>query len=202
MNIECPPSMQRHAQKVLDGEYDVPYRAASPVIIDIGANVGSFALWAIERWPGCHVHCFEPLPDNFELLQRNLRHATGRVTLNKIAIGDESLTRMFLGRNNCGEASLYDVGEQTDISVEVVTRSPAILPPAQIIKIDAEGAEVDILARMPAIEYDVVMLEYHGEARRRQVDALLQDYLLIGGEIRCLHRGSLKYLHRRLVNPE
>lgn len=102
--------MQRHVQNVLDGEYDVPYRA--PIILDIGANIGSFALWAIERWPGCHVHCFEPLPDNFELLERNLRHVADRVTLNKIAIGDESLTRLFLGRNNCGEASLCDVGDR------------------------------------------------------------------------------------------
>src|SRR6476469_8029321 len=41
MNIECPASMRRHVQKVLGGEYDIPYRHSAPVILDIGANVGS-----------------------------------------------------------------------------------------------------------------------------------------------------------------
>ena len=64
--------MRHHVQKVLDGEYEVPYEAILPVILDIGANVGSFAAWALKRWPGCHVHCYEPLPDNFVLLKKNL----------------------------------------------------------------------------------------------------------------------------------
>ena len=46
----------------------MPYRATRPVILDIGANVGSFAAWALKRWPGAHVHCYEPLPDNMLVL--------------------------------------------------------------------------------------------------------------------------------------
>jgi len=49
MNIECPANMRRHVQKVLAGEYDIPYRHKAPVILDIGANVGSFAAWALKR---------------------------------------------------------------------------------------------------------------------------------------------------------
>jgi hypothetical protein len=41
--------MRRHVQKVLAGEYDIPYRHKAPVILDIGANVGSFAAWALKR---------------------------------------------------------------------------------------------------------------------------------------------------------
>jgi FkbM family methyltransferase len=40
------------------------------VILDIGANVGSFAAWALKRWPGAHVYCYEPLPNNFALLKK------------------------------------------------------------------------------------------------------------------------------------
>ena len=36
-----PNNNARHVQKVLAGEYEVPYRATRPVILDIGANVGS-----------------------------------------------------------------------------------------------------------------------------------------------------------------
>ncbi|HEY7558313.1 MAG TPA: FkbM family methyltransferase [Candidatus Binatia bacterium] len=200
MNIECPASMRSHVQKVLGGEYDIPYRHNAPVILDIGANVGSFAAWALRRWPGAHVHCYEPLPDNFALLRRNLGQFEGKsVSLHNFAVGDPSLTRLYLGRNNCGEASFYDIGEQSTAFVEVETRTPDILPEAQIAKIDTEGSEVEILTRMTSLDFDAVMLEYHSEANRRRIDALLKDYVLVGGHIRHLHRGTLKFAHKRLI---
>jgi FkbM family methyltransferase len=112
MKLEYPATLDSHVQKVLGGEYDIPYRHSAPVILDIGANVGSFAAWTLKRWPGCHVHCYEPLPDNFALLTRNLGQFAGSsVSLYNFAVGDTSLTRLYLGRNNCGEASFYDIGE-------------------------------------------------------------------------------------------
>jgi FkbM family methyltransferase len=192
--------MRSHVQKVLAGEYDIPYRHSAPVILDIGANVGSFAAWALKRWPGAHVHCYEPLPDNFALLTRNLGQFAGSsVSLYNFAVGDPSLTRLYLGRNNCGEASFYDIGEQSTVCVEVEARTPDVLPKAQIVKIDTEGSEVEILTRMTSLDFDAVMLEYHSEANRRRIDTLLQDYVLVGGEIRSLHRGTLKFLHKRLI---
>ncbi|MGO9465476.1 MAG: FkbM family methyltransferase [Isosphaeraceae bacterium] len=203
MNLACPPSMAAHVQKVLQGEYEVSYQHPHPVIIDIGANVGSFATWAMERWPGCFIHCYEPLPANFHLLRCNLGNLEGTtVALNNFAIGDPARSRLFLGKNNCGEASFFDLGEQTSEFVEVVTRAPEVLPKANILKIDAEGSEIDILSRLPGIELDIVLLEYHSEENRRRVDLLLPEYLLIGGQVRCLHRGVLKYAHRRLCTWE
>jgi FkbM family methyltransferase len=200
MNLTCPPSLAPHMQKVLRGEYNLPYRHLNPVILDIGANIGGFAAWAIERWPGCFIHCYEPLPGNFELLRYNLRDLVGvSISLNNFAIGDPARTRLFLGKNNCGEASFFDLGEQSSESVEVMTKAPDVLPKADILKIDAEGSEIDILARMTQIKFDVVLLEYHSEQNRRKADELLSEYFLIGGEIRCLHRGVLKYVHRRLI---
>ncbi len=153
------------------------------------------------RWPGCFVHCYEPLPANFELLRLNLGNLVGAsVSLNNFAIGDPARTRLFLGKNNCGEASFFDLGEQSSESVDVATKAPAVLPDAEILKIDAEGSEIDILAGIEQIKFDAVLLEYHSEQNRRRVDELLADYLLIGGEIRCLHRGVLKYCHRRLFS--
>jgi hypothetical protein len=57
---------------------------------------------------------------------------------------------------------------------------------------------VDILERLGSFDYDVILLEYHSDANRRKIDALLGDFLLVGGEVRHLHRGTLKYMHRRL----
>jgi FkbM family methyltransferase len=202
VQIMFPDSMQPHIEKVLAGEYDLPYEftaeSRSRTILDIGANVGAFAAWAHLRWPGSTIHCYEPLGTNFSLLRENLSALNKVVLVNK-AVGNPENRRLFLGRNNCGENSFFDLGEQLAEFEEVETLHPAELPPAAILKIDTEGSEWDILSRLPRIDYDVILLEYHDEGIRRQIDALLSNYSLVGGMARCLHRGTVKYLHNRLL---
>ncbi len=188
--------MVPHVKKVVGGEYDIAYDNPSPVILDIGANVGSFAAWASMRWPSSFIHCYEPIPDNFAFLQENLELIADRVSLNNVAIGlphDE----MYLGKNNCGECSFYPGPEQTDETIQVVVKSPEILPQADLLKLDVEGAEVEILSHLPRIEYDAIVLEYHSEENRRLIDKLLSNYILVGGNVICAHRGTLKYLKLR-----
>ncbi len=69
--------MRRHVEKVLGGEYEVPYRATKPVILDIGAQCREFRGLGAEALAGAHVHCYEPLPDNFALLKKNLGQIEG-----------------------------------------------------------------------------------------------------------------------------
>ncbi len=194
--------MQPHVEKVLAGEYDLPYQYAADAtcrtILDIGANVGAFAAWANFRWPGSTIYCYEPLAANFEMLRDNLAPLTNVTLVNK-AVGNPENRKLFLGKNNCGENSFFDLGEQSTDFAEVTTLHPAELPPASILKIDTEGSEWDILSRLDRIDYDVILLEYHDEGIRRRIDGLLSDYSLVGGEARCLHRGTLKYAHNRLL---
>jgi len=194
--------MVPHLQKIANGEYEIPYEHPNPVILDLGANVGGFAAWASQRWPRSVIHCYEPLPDNFALLQKNLAPLQGRAQLNNCAIGNPVHTRLHLGLNNCGEGSFFALGEQSAEYVDVVTRPSSVLPPAQLLKLDTEGAEVEILSGLQEIQFDAIVLEYHTEANRRRVDQILAEYVLVGGEIRCLGRGVLKFLHRRLLTAE
>ncbi len=49
--------------------------APGDVVVDVGANIGAFALAAAERTQGdVTIHCFEPAIPTFQLLQRNFRH--------------------------------------------------------------------------------------------------------------------------------
>ncbi|MEM7351130.1 MAG: amino acid adenylation domain-containing protein, partial [Acidobacteriota bacterium] len=41
-------------------------------VFDVGANIGLFALYAAQQWPGARVYAFEPLPPLFEVLDLNL----------------------------------------------------------------------------------------------------------------------------------
>ena len=203
LTFQCPPEMVPHVNAVLNGEYDLPYQREKPVILDIGANVGGFAIWASRRWPHCEIHCYEPMPENFAMLAANveiLKKAgiNNRITINNFAIGDPAHTKLFRGQHNCGEASFFDFGSQTSDFVEVSTFAPTCLPPAQILKLDTEGCEIEILSGLPAINFDVVLLEYHSEKNRRAADSLLQDYVLAGSHATHRDFGTLKFLHQRL----
>ena len=130
MNIDCPATMRRHVQKVLDGEYEVPYRATRPVILDIGANVGSYAAWALKRWPGPRP-LLRAATGEFCAAQEEPRVSRGAVDqLEQFRHRRPEPKNLYLGRNNCGEASFYDVGEQSTATVEVETRAPSVLPKA------------------------------------------------------------------------
>lgn len=63
------------------------------------------------------------------------------------------------------------------------------------------GFALSSVARQDALrsDFDAIMLEYHSEANRRKIDALLQDYVLAGGHIRHPNRGTLKFAHKRLI---
>ncbi len=58
-------------------------------ILDIGANVGQFALAAAFYFPGATIHSFEPLPDAFSELVKNIGR-NKRINAYNYALGDES----------------------------------------------------------------------------------------------------------------
>lgn len=42
-----------------------------PTIIDVGANVGFFSIFAISKFPDCNIYSYEPVESNFKQLSRN-----------------------------------------------------------------------------------------------------------------------------------
>ena len=198
MNIECPATMRRHVQKVLGGEYDIPYRHSAPVILDIGANVGS-GLGAQALARGSRP-LLRTAPRQFRAAQEKPRTIRGQIgELAQLCRRRSKPDAALPWPRQLRGGSFYDIGEQTTNTVEVETKAPDVLPKAHIVKIDTEGSEVDILARMASLDFDAIMLEYHSEANRRKIDALLQDYVLAGGHIRHPNRGTLKFAHKRLI---
>ena len=195
-----------HCRAVLEGEYDVPVEFAEPpVVLDIGANVGAFARWALWRWPGCSIHCYEPHTGNYELLKRTLKTYRGNGTVCLLyphpqAVLDVSM-KMPLneGAFNCGEWSLFDTkAGKGSVLVDVI--SADLLPKADVLKIDAEGAEPAILGKLYEAgriqEFAAIMVEYHADVRGREMrDALVrQGFELVGEKEYGRHRGVLRFV--------
>ena len=60
-------------------------------VIDVGANIGLFTLWALAEAPTSRVIAIEPAPATFALLGRNLRAASAdtRVSALMLGVGSE-----------------------------------------------------------------------------------------------------------------
>ena len=142
-------------------------------VIDIGANIGAVTMrWAIGR-PDLRFHCYEPNPQAFETLRQNVgaNGLDARVTLHAEAVGrakgklDLWIDVPTAHSTAFGE-SPFPGGRR--VSTPVVSLDEAWARTAErpiaMLKIDAEGGEVDILegasqAALAAVQCAIV--EYH-----------------------------------------
>lgn len=207
VTFACPEDMLDDARAVLAGAYDVPGLefARPPRVLDIGANVGAFAVWASHRWPGADVTCYEPNPEARSWLVRNVPVDSIR----PVAVRDPLVSlvaslgagKLRLGKHNMGEASFYDLGEQSEERIDVTVASVDDLPPCHVLKVDTEGCEVEILrSYMPRMANAMrlpfaVCFEYHRAGDRVELDESLRGhgYILAQGRIVGPTRGTLCY---------
>jgi FkbM family methyltransferase len=130
------------------------------LVVDVGANVGYLTSLAAARAEGAGaVIAYEPHPQVFELLERNVARWRGRpgiapVELHRAAVSEAAGTGELASgprfHQNMGVASLHGRGPSTDqVSlVEVaVQRLDDGLAGRQVglLKIDVEGHEPDVL---------------------------------------------------------
>jgi FkbM family methyltransferase len=119
------------------------------VVLDIGANIGTFAVKSLAR--GAIVHSYEPDPDNFQLLKDNiaLNNLQAQSHINECAVtGTDEPIRSFSYnvKRNKGAHSLVAKGGRESFDVQAVNFQTLIetLHP-QVVKLDIEGGEVEIV---------------------------------------------------------
>lgn len=190
--MEAPSNMVPHIEKIFKGEYDISYEKEHPVILDIGGNVGGFCLWANQRWKGSKIYSYEPIKNNFKFLKLNTKNFDNIMVMN-LAIGSKTEQRkMYYGAHNVGECSFQHGAEQVEEGEDVSVVAASLLPKADIVKIDTEGAEIEILENM-VIKPDVYLIEYHSAYNRRRIDNILYDYTLVAADIANPNFGIVKY---------
>jgi FkbM family methyltransferase len=130
------------------------------VVVDVGAHVGYFSLLAARKvGPNGKVFSFEPDPINYELLQRNINlNGYTNVTAVNAAVADAIGTRtLFQTTLDSGRHSTYHHGLPENGSVEVDTWTLDTFleskdwPTVDLVKVDVEGAEVDVLNGMTVL---------------------------------------------------
>ena len=159
---------------------------ASDTIVDVGANVGTFAVWQALR--GARVYAFEPNPDCYRRLSKSVveNELTNTIDIFNYAIGQTTGSGVMHVPNNqtaLGSVVPRDTPVFGQAPVVRLTSLDLILPAlgvehVDLLKIDTEGAEVDVLhgAVRTLRTTKRIIVEYHSPALQRQVAAIFQSH--------------------------
>ena len=141
-------------------EYYFPEKLQPKVIFDIGGNIGITSIYLATVFPEALIYTFEPLEENFEILQKNTSQFKNIKVFNFGLGAKNGSFKVYLSDNseNYGGVSFYsevegslsdsfsecEVKNVNDILEELDINS------VDLIKIDTEGAEYDILTSLNA----------------------------------------------------
>jgi FkbM family methyltransferase len=144
-------------------------------VVDVGANVGQFAIWAADVLGAAHIVCVEPLPGAVVLLREvasglapcrvdivnaALGSTPGRRTLHVTAAIDSS-SLLPVTDAAATRTALHETGtEEVDVLVGDDVSSEQFDGPL-LVKLDVQGTELDVLAGMPKLlaAADAVLVE-------------------------------------------
>ena len=140
-------------------EYYLPPALKPEVILDIGSNIGTSILFFHEKFPAAKIYGFEPHPETFRILQKNVGSIPS-VEIFNYALGaaDARISVTFDGADfsrfmiNPGDTNWPGPVSTTKCEVKHAGAVLKDLGVARVdlIKIDCEGAEYDVLTALPA----------------------------------------------------
>ena len=125
--------------------------SAGSRVVDLGANVGWFAVQGILA--GAEVHAFEPVGGIADICERNLRRAekvgSGRGILHRVAASDaRGRATIVLAAKNHGDnrvvdgaAAPKDMTGAESIEIELASVDELVKGPVSFLKIDTQGSE-------------------------------------------------------------
>jgi FkbM family methyltransferase len=166
-------------------------------VIDVGANKGQFALFALHRFPAAVVHCFEPVPVARAVLEAVLA-GNPRAVLHGEALGSAAEVSSMTITASDDSSSFLPPGDLLQdtypgtrpvsaLSVEVERLDSRFaadeLPRPCLLKIDVQGYEAEVIAGatglLPAV--DEILVEcsftelYEGQPLVDDLVAALRD---------------------------
>ncbi len=144
----------------------------NPLIIDCGSNIGVSILRYKELYPNARIVAFEPDPQLFQVLERNVRrNALENIECIQRAIWAESGQQQFISfRSGDSQAGRIDMNDPEDaetdselFDVKTVWLGEYLQNKVDFLKLDVEGAELVVLESCKELLFNVcqMMVEVH-----------------------------------------
>jgi FkbM family methyltransferase len=146
-------------------------------LVDIGANFGSFTIWAHGAAGVREAFCFEPEPDSFRLLNFNLslNDCSAAKTLACAVGGESRMIKISLKKSSPGGTTIYDGDTSPEAKTVPVIAFEKWLGEVEgdfdLLKMDCEGAEWEIIRRTDPRQFarfQVVVAEVHEDPEHKQ----------------------------------
>ena len=167
----------------LTSEAVASYLRPGMTVVDVGANVGFLSTrFARLVGPSGRVVAFEPGPENLRYLRANTeRNGLGVIEIQPLAAGAaRGRATLFLRQEGSLHGLHAEAGErlQGQVEVEVAPLEEIVTEAVDLIKIDAEGSEMEVLAGMNGLlarsPSARLVLEWNGPALRKAEHDLLE----------------------------
>ncbi len=166
------------------------------VVVDCGAFVGGFSLFAVER--AKHVYAFEPDPGNAACARSNLARYSN-ATLLEIGLSDTSgIRHLNLSHSAVEHSYLAPDAESSDISIPTqVARldefcASHAVPAIDFLKLEAEGFEVEVFNGLGALRPKQIAIDVSPERGGSSPVAYFRETLAnLGYEVRV--RGNVLF---------
>lgn len=188
--------------------HDLLKEISSPIIFDIGANIGTFTTWMAKAFPKGKVYSFEPQREVFQIL-------CGNAAINNLY--NVYAHNIGLGSNNCfiefNEADYFkpcDFGTFTlntnkyvernknSISVQIMTLDSFVetfkVKKIDLLKIDVEGMDVEVLigaSKTIKKYYPIIFIEHSNNVEskldeiKKFLDQFEYNYTVIENNVLC-----------------
>jgi FkbM family methyltransferase len=134
------------------GMYQLPVGFCPQTIVDIGGNIGLASLYFALAFKNSTVHVFEPVPGNLEILKQNIEaNRISNIIIHSYGLGKKDETMRFSLPEAGGFAGYSSEvkGDRSSIEVDIRDVRSVFdelgLHHIDLLKIDCEGAEVDLL---------------------------------------------------------
>lgn len=120
-------------------------------IVDIGANIGVFMTYAASMAPQAKIYCYEPNPDNYELLNSNIssNNLSYRVSASCVAVGAKNgIRHLNISSDSPRHSIIHNQQNGIKIVAECISLDEIIKRNGNegidILKMNCEGAEYEI----------------------------------------------------------
>ncbi len=150
-------------------EYDV--RATDRVIVDAGANIGMFSLFAARTAPNARIVALEPFPSTRDRLLETLRAngLEGRVQARSWALAKDDARRKMDDQAGVSQSrGMFGADANRGVDVEAISLETLLarekVNEVDLLKMDIEGSEHEVLLGTSAETLGRVKrlaLEYH-----------------------------------------
>lgn len=181
----------------------------APVVLDVGAYTGAYSVVVIDAEPSARVYAFEPHPDTFARL-RAVAAERGFMAIDAACGARNTRANLFDLADEPGGSehasrrarTIQAIGKVSgdDIEVDVVTLDTILsqrrINSVSLLRVDAEGGELDVLrgalAALADAVIEVVQFEFNGtHAATRTFLTDFRDLLRGYTLYRLLPRGLL-----------